>query len=130
MSVTLQTTKQSSARNPKTEQKAAVLAPCDARLANPLNLYRDHRCQLEPRQRCSTCEANLCDLHAEFCAICLAFFCEGCLDVHNKAGEHADGTIGDVVATVNEFHRAGEPGPAGHGVGLPDRAHPQEEVER
>jgi hypothetical protein len=73
---------------------------CDSRLANALNLYREDHCHLEPRQRCSTCEAALCDLHAEFCSICLAFFCEGCLDLHNEAGDHADGSIGELAARV------------------------------
>jgi hypothetical protein len=57
-------------------------------------------CSHHAGQRCSNCEAALCDLHAEFCAICLAFFCEGCLDLHNEAGDHADGSIGELAARV------------------------------
>src|SRR6478672_8810231 len=130
MTVTSQATNESSGRNAKSEQKAADFGLCDTRLANPVDRSRDRHCQLEARQECSTCEAGLCDLHAEFCAICLAFFCEGCLDLHNQAGDHADRNIGDLVATaVEQFRLDGEPGPAGSGVGLPDRAHTHEEVE-
>jgi len=131
MIVRSQSTKQSSGRNPKSERKAPVFGLCNTRLANPVDRSRDRHCQLEALQECSTCEAVLCDLHAQFCAICLAFFCEGCLDLHNETGDHADRNIGDLVATaVEQFRRDGEPGPAGNGVGLPDRAHTHEEVER
>jgi hypothetical protein len=75
---------------------------CDATYT-PLVSRADRRpCSLDAKQVCANCEAKLCDLHAQFCAICLSFFCEGCLDLHNQEGQHADGSIGEIVAIVRE----------------------------
>jgi hypothetical protein len=76
------------------------LSPCQAKLAFPRP--GDDRCQRLAQQSCSHCRARLCDVHVEFCAICLVFFCEGCLDLHNQEGQHTEGNFGELVARVVE----------------------------
>jgi len=87
------------------EQKAAsptVSGYCDATYNTQLDPADARPCSRHAKQICANCEVKLCDLHAEFCAICLAFLCDGCLDLHKQEGLHADRSIGDLVAMVRE----------------------------
>jgi hypothetical protein len=79
-----------------------VSESCEGRLLALLNPHQDGRCHAQARQLCAKCDAKLCDVHAEFCAICLTFLCEGCLDLHNEEGQHAEGNLGELVARVFE----------------------------
>lgn len=99
MDLSVEPQSQDSGISGESGQKPPSDAVCSAVLTNSRGV---RECHLPPRQQCSNCEAALCDLHAEFCAICLAFFCEGCLDLHNEDGQHADGNIGEIVAIVRE----------------------------
>jgi hypothetical protein len=78
----------------------AATSDCEATYNTLLNPADARSCSRLARQRCSNCDAKLCDIHAEFCAICLAFFCDGCLDLHNEEGEHADGSLGQIVGAL------------------------------
>ena len=105
MDLSVEPQSQDSGISRESGQKNPSDAVCSAVLTNSPTFHASfhvRECHFPPRQECSNCEAALCDLHAEFCAICLAFFCEGCLDLHNEEGQHADGNIGEIVAIVRE----------------------------
>jgi hypothetical protein len=105
MDLSVEPSSQDSGISAEPEQKAAsqtVSGYCDATYNTQLDPDDARPCSRHAKQICANCDAKLCDLHAEFCAICLAFFCDGCLDLHKQEGQHADGSIGDLVAIVRE----------------------------
>ena len=43
-----------------------------------------YACEKTSKQECDDCGAAICDLHAEFCALCRRVFCGSCLFQHMK----------------------------------------------